>query len=92
MHSQDFAIRAVKPRENHDAISGPGAVEGGENARLEDEPGVGRALVALFGAAAGSVRDDSTAPIGRSSILIPRSPRTRRARFPRGARSASPYR
>ena len=47
MHPQDVTPSAIQPREDQDVVADANAVEGLEHGRLEDEPGVGRALVAL---------------------------------------------
>ena len=67
MHPQDIAAGTIQPGQDDDLAACSDTVEGVKNRRLEDEPRVWRALVALLGAAAGSLSGDSTVPIGVSS-------------------------
>ena len=67
MHAQNVATRTVEPRDDDYLVSCPDSVETLEHRRLEDEARVRRPLSPCFGADAGSVKGDSTRPIGVTS-------------------------
>ena len=48
MHDEDLAVGAVEPGEDQQVIPGLDAVQRVEDVLVEDEPGVGRPLVALL--------------------------------------------
>jgi hypothetical protein len=47
MHLQEVSPRAVQPREDDNFVSCSDAVKRVEKSWLEDEPGIGRSLIAL---------------------------------------------
>ena len=68
VHAQNISTSAIEPSENDDLIAGSEASQSLKHLRVEDEPGLGCAFVALQGADSRSVGDE-TLPMTFNSKL-----------------------
>jgi hypothetical protein len=70
MDAQDIPLSAIQPGQEENFVAGPETTEALDQLRLEHQPRLGRTLVGLPRRRRRIVSDDSTLPIGFSSMVV----------------------